>query len=662
MRALNIGYFFSIIILLLSVNVSAEKYGLAVGISHFEPKSEIKPLHSPLNDVALVTQAWQAQGFKKNDIAVLVDSEATKEAVEQGLQHLIATCKAGDIVWLFFSTHGQKLQDFNGYSTDGYVNSLVMYDSPSKYEPGYHSQRHLTDEDIRVFAKKMRTKLGPRGELVLFIDACHSGLMMRGTSEIKNIPYALTEPGYNPSAKTENMATDGFYSSIIESKVQEAVLAPYVFYSACRSNEVCSEVFERSTRKVVGPLALACSQALTTAQPGETFRQLFAKIQTEMNVTVPNQTPVATGTGLDKVILGGNVKPLLYTYRIKNILSPDTVELYGGTFSGIYQNTEFAFYKVDDLNHRRTFKKGIVVSAEPFSVIVACEAGANTITKENARVLEAVITRKSFGDKTVSVAIDTAGDVTERKWLEGVINGCKVARLKSISDKPDLLVRRNASGRTELLYPDEALFVALNVRATADTLAEAISRFAKVQAIKGLQMDNPFIMAQIDMRAVAEKTISDTVSINYPTGGEAGVIVHAGKDLLNIKITNSGSKVFYVNIIDIGPDGEISPFWPGHEIDAAEYKVVPGKAFNRSFVVLPPYGNEYLKIILSVDDINLGVIAATHGARGSIRGGNNPLEMLLRDEYTDTETRGVNKSYDNMDAASTFDLSFKIEP
>jgi len=659
MKLLFVRSIFFLTFFLMSVHLLAVKYGLIVAISHFDPKYGVPSLHSA-NDVPFVFKALENQGFKRNDVTVLIDSEATKRVVWNAMQDLINKCKPGDIVWLHFSTHGQKLQDFDGYSTDGYAKSLVMYDSPSKPEPGYHSQRHLTDEDIRFFAKKIRSKLGPKGELVVAIDACHSGLLMRGVDNIRGIEE-LSEPGYNPSSKIKNTATEGFYSSIIENKEQEATMAPYVFYSACRSEEVCKETMEKTTHKSVGPLSLAISKALTNAQPGETFRQLFARILTEMNITVPNQTPVIVGNGVDKVILGGDIKARAFTYSIKSIISSDTIEMAAGSFAGIYPNTEFTFYKIDDLSHRQGYQKGTVISVEPFSAIVTLQKGGNPISKENARILEALISKKSFGDKTVGVAIDTATTDQEKTWLKDVLKKCPYAELKSIKEKPDLFLRIAFEKKVELLYPDGSLFRATEVNPSDEALAILIQKYGRAQAIKSLQMDNPFIVAEINVQAVPVNTISDTLRINYPSTKGGVITIRVGKDLLNLKITNSGSKVFYLNIIDIEPNGETTPFWPTREMDAAAYKVVPGQSFNQSFPVLPPYGMEGLKIILSVDDINLGVIAASHGTRGSVRGGNNPIEMLFRDEYNDVGTRGTNKAYDNLDAASTFDVHFKIE-
>ena len=388
---------------------------------------------------------------------------------------------------------------------------------------------------------------------------------------------------------------------------------------------------------------------------------MFAKILSEMNTTVPKQTPVMGGNGLYKVILGGDIQPRVFTYRIKNVISPDTVEIAAGSFAGIYPNTEFSFYKIDDLKHQQAYEKGIVISVEPFSAVVVLQKGGNVVSDKNVRVLEALVTKKSFGDKTVTLAIDTATSEKERQWIETSLKNCPVAEIKNLTDKPNLFLRITASKKIELFYPDGSLFRETDVNPSPSALAALIQKYSRVQAIKTLQMDNPFIMADINAQAVPSEKISDTLKLSDATATGGVITTHAGKDLLNLKITNTGSKVFYVNIIDIGPDGEMTPFWPRREMDAAEYQVVPGKAFNKSFPVFPPYGMESLKIILSVEDINLGVIAASQGTRGSIRGGNNPIETLFKDEYGETLTRGINKSYDNLDAASTFDINFKIE-
>ena len=630
--------------------VNAEKYALIVALSHFS-NPDFHTLHCT-NDVPFVQASLEKQGFKKENIVVLTDSLATKAAVVGAINTLTEKCKLGDIVWIHITTHGQLLQDFYGYAADGYAKALVMYDSPHKYEPGYKGERHLKDMDIKSCAEKIRTKLGPKGELALTIDACHSGALMRGIAEVKGDANPVEEPGYDPLKKETGKGIEGFYTTLVETKEQESSRAPYVFFSACRSGEVCRETTEKTTNKLVGPLSLALSHVLCNAPAGCTFRELFSLIVSEMSTTVPHQTPVATGNALDKVILGGEIKPRIYTYPIKSV-SGDTIDVGVGTFAGVFCNTVFAVYKKEDIKHEHIYRQGTVISVQPFSATVVLEKSPNLIDSGRMPKLEAIVIKKSFGDQSLRVYIDETAGATEAGWLRDILKSCPYVKLVDSCRLCDLTLKTMGHNSVQVIYAGDGVQIADATvdfdKLEAPLLTSALSKFAQGNAIKKLKLDNPFIYTENEIFTVGKDSAERQGGI---------VTAHAGKDKVTIKVTNAGSTILYINILDIEPSGKVNPIFPQREMDQSYYRIYPTRTFTQTFDVSPPYGMESIKIILSEEDVNLGVLAATQGTRSIT---NNPLEMLFKDIYG-TGTRGVNSDNYKMDKASTVDLTFKIEP
>ena len=89
---------------------------LLVGVSELVNQPAALWLQAPRNDVILMRDALQAQGFAAADIAVLADGvpgaglpDAAR--IHEALARLLAQSRSGDFVLLYFSGHGTRLRD-----------------------------------------------------------------------------------------------------------------------------------------------------------------------------------------------------------------------------------------------------------------------------------------------------------------------------------------------------------------------------------------------------------------------------------------------------------------------------------------------------------------------------------------------------------------------
>ncbi len=132
------------------------------------------------NDVYYVVQMLQSMGY--TDICTLKNKQATKAAMVQAFHDLTKRCRIGDVVYIHYSGHGQLITDLNGDESYKWTNShanwdesWIPYDAYMVYGPNDKGERHLSDDEIASFLHKIRKKIGKKGELVVVIDACHSG-------------------------------------------------------------------------------------------------------------------------------------------------------------------------------------------------------------------------------------------------------------------------------------------------------------------------------------------------------------------------------------------------------------------------------------------------------------------------------------------------------
>lgn len=237
--------------------VAQRKRALLVGISKYyaNGRTAWTNIHGK-EDVDLLTPMLKEKGF---EVCSVVNEEATYQGIVSALNAFIDNTKKKDVVYLHFSCHGQPVEDgLNGYSKDeedGWDESIVPIDAGRVYDvDGYKGEKHLTDDELNVFFRTLRTKIGPKGMLYVAMDACHAGEMSRqGLETIRGTNEALTskpENKYNPPR-----------INIKHYSIEKANnLAPALFLEACQSRERNTEI--RIEGKEYGALSYNIWQAL----------------------------------------------------------------------------------------------------------------------------------------------------------------------------------------------------------------------------------------------------------------------------------------------------------------------------------------------------------------------------------------------------------------
>jgi uncharacterized caspase-like protein len=134
-------------------------YAVVVGVAGYHsPGLPPLPL-AILNDAVDVARAlWDPDlcGYRADRVRLLLDEQATAEAVRKGLEWLIDRCGQDDTAVFFFSGHG--------WSEDG-RSSLAAYDAQTGSLRGM-----IAGEELARYFKALRA-----GRLAIFLDSCFSG-------------------------------------------------------------------------------------------------------------------------------------------------------------------------------------------------------------------------------------------------------------------------------------------------------------------------------------------------------------------------------------------------------------------------------------------------------------------------------------------------------
>lgn len=174
-----------IILLMICAMARAQtKKALVIGIGTYPPESGWCDIHGD-NDIPIVEEMLELNGFGKDGIHTLANENATKQAVMQSLGNLVQNAVEGDVVYIHFSGHGQQVTDLDGDEPDGYDEAWIPYDACKAYSPnGYMGQNHITDDELYGILTALRAKVGDQGKIVVVSDACHSGTGSRGDEDI----------------------------------------------------------------------------------------------------------------------------------------------------------------------------------------------------------------------------------------------------------------------------------------------------------------------------------------------------------------------------------------------------------------------------------------------------------------------------------------------
>jgi hypothetical protein len=635
MRSKFLFFFFAFI----SLHAAAQepnKLALIVAIGKYPTTSDWPELSSA-NDVPLIKGALKNQGFKDENITILKDQQATLAGMTNAFDKLIQKAKRGNIVVFHFSGHGQQIEDDNGDEGDGLDEALVSYDALQEYKPGAPI-KHFRDDLLAQKLKELRTVLGPTGNLLVIIDACHSGTMTRGIGVKRGTNKIYASPEYFKKLKAGKFTTGDADYGVVEDGND---LAPMAAYFASAPDQCNSEVV-LPDKKGVGSLSLAFSKAMEKVEKGDkntTYQGLFDEIKVEMGTLVPGQTPMAEGT-LNKVIFGGKMvtTPVYYTADPDSV-DNGIVQITVGKIYGIFEGTTVKLYKPDtrpaDTLNVAPWATGTVTNADQYFSTIKLD---KQISKDQIKRAWIYLDKINYGELSVQVQLKIA-DPEKRKLYQSFFKDIPQASL--VDDGGVLLVESGADGYSAdsiyIVTPQEIVIwkTSKNLQQSlmADSFQMKIADYALARYLKNLTLTNSDY--EVSFEIVPLKCISNcddkTKSVwvdddtKKKTSGAKNLVFKAG-DKFRLNIINKTNTRLYYTIIDIQPDNIVNVMLPGKGETAEDYKIKPDQetfALAKKFTIFPPYGTDVFKIIASTTPLDLRNAFASKGQLTQTRG--NPL-------------------------------------
>ena len=540
------------------------------------------------NSVDLIHGTLDVHEF--DAIAVLRDADATRDGILEAFRtHLLDPALPGDIAVFYYSGHGSQLpDDEQGEENDGEDEVLVPYGAPDpawldSTEIDQYEEYFVRDDTLGALLDRLASKVGSDGQVVAFLDACHSGTGTRGMARSAGpvfLPEYAPETGFQEAPTRTRGASDPHFITI----------------SAGRHFEQVSE--RESTRGTVSPLAHALALTLPRIQERSSFRDLYDLISEVARAENYHHAPQLEGP--DSLAVFQNLfVPYKPWVPVDSVLDSLTVKIAGGLLQGFTDSSEVQLHEPGmsgTLNAETLWNSGIVIGATPLRAFVRLDSPHRG--EEEVQRGRAFLTWQDLGDMSTRVRIDDEVDPTLARTLRQELESKRTVSV--VDTGADAVVRQEGGAwwlATAREGAREGNIVGEPVAVPSDgdlsDLTSTISRFSRYTYLRRLNFQDSSVDVELRMLPATRDTANakciaaeaDTLSYSNDfsraneDGSEWDVQYRENGDqffVLKIRNTNPSRRAF-VTIMDFLPNGVVKPLYPSRGQTPTDTRLDPGE-------------------------------------------------------------------------------------
>lgn len=613
------------------------KHALLIHIGDYPDESGWNKISS-VNDTALIIPALLKHGFHRDNISLLLDSQATKKNITNSLHNLALNSKSGDIVYIHFSCHGQQICDQDGDEPDGLDEALIPYDAFKYYDStGYIGENHLRDDELGIEVDKIRKSVGPDGDVLIVIDACHSGTATREIGLSRGTHDTFCPPQYQ-------LLSIDFQDYVFNKYIESSDLSPFIVISASGSSQNNYEYVFKG--KSYGSLSFAMSKALTQMNNGLSYFGLFSHVKTIMSFIVPGQSPQVEGNLSRKVFAGEPINQMAY-HKVKYWRDYSSIVIDAGQLVGLSEESIIGLYPIGttSFTSEPPIAKGKIIETNLTHSFIELDRKVDKTTATNSWVL---VIEQAYSFENVRIKIEGSPETEIFQQVLVVLN--EIPFVTIVEEQPDLLLVVPVSAMQALEIYRSNGQILLNQNLAIDdihVIKYAILEFAQATFLRSLNLQSTKYDLSFQLIKVDNKG-NPIHPLNQNKSGNAVLKLSPG-DLFKIKIENKGKADAYYSIIDIQPDNKINLLVPERDSRGLSLRN-PVDCFIKSgeteviktiFYIAEPFGQEVFKLIASGEPLNLAKI---HKTRGSInKNSASPFELLFSSSYNPLSRSTVNR-------------------
>lgn len=589
-------------------------------------------------DVPYMQKLLLSQGFLNENIALLQDSQATYLGIEQALRSLNEACKPGDVVVIHISAHGEQIEDDNGDEVDGFDESIVTWGalSPRMSKDFQKDQAlYLRDDKFGEMIDNLRRRLGAKGDVVVFMDACHSGTGTRGQMKVRGGQPPMISGAV--TSRKPGKDTAGVFAE--KRKTSAEGMASYIVVAAARAEELNAETVNENGEGM-GSLTFALSQVFESLDSGATYRSMFAGVQSVMNQIVRGQHPVLEGTAIDRRLFGGSYVAQKPYAEIEQIENSKQIYISDGQFAGFDEGAMVLICKAGskEPTPSNVLDTGIVISASYYNAYVKLKKGG----LKNATDFWVFLSSPMYRIKLPTVILQKGTGGYTKSESDAIIKKLGEMNGWSTEGKADLILTKGKLRDSLKFASNGYLFETVSKELKPTEMADISSRFSRYLFLASLDVKDKKFNAEVRLIPVRNgKPDTNLLKEKFRNG----TYEFRNGDTFVLHVTNLGSKAFYINVLDLQPDGRINPVFPnrGKKLYARDLQIGAGKTreFNNALIVLsPPLGEEVFKIFYSYKPLDLEMIATPPKGAGT-KGNLSFMEQIVDRSVQNTKGEAI---------------------
>lgn len=622
-------------LLILAFNtVHAKKKALIIAINRYAPTSGWPDTHAH-NDLKLLEQTFQKQQFSTQS---LTNENATAAGIRRALHQLYSEAKAGDIIIVHYSGHGQQLFDTNHDEPDGLDEAIVPYDAPKKVEFGnYKGEKHILDDEIGSWVDQLKLRLSKTGQLFILLDCCYAGTGTRaGTPSIARSGEPILPPGVSASPKPKS----AFLSSggISSTRSTHKNTADFVLFTGAEAVQQSYEILAPDGQ-TYGSLSYALAEAFTRLTPSETYQGLFQRTAEAIVRRKRTQTPTCEGD-LDAALFRGELITTSSTFEIIKTTSEriqQTIRIAAGYLNGIAENTLVTLRSQGARgNATPTVTQGRVTRVDIYTAEIELN---KALASDSISALEVIPAVQIWEGNNFNVFLDPDGRPHE--VIRELVKQPSVV-FTAKKEKASLILN-TTDGYVKFIHPNsyETMdSLALTTTLRCEQILDKIFKFRHAHFLRGLEARSSQIGAAYSIRST-DQTGENTLPVT--------TIRAPGK--ARLRIQNTSKVPAFVTVLDIQPNAIVNQLLPNPSKGLPSIKLAPGEMREFSINISPPYGIETFKIILTSSSLPLAPTVS--------RSTDQPIGHPLQELLDASQSRDANSTWPE---TSIYSLFFHIQP
>jgi hypothetical protein len=523
---------------------------------------------------------------------------------------------------------------------------------------GTSEGQYVRDLELAQLLKELVDK---KLTVTLVLDCCHSGGATRGDAEIRGMNVEDDKPlkdSFEPVAPLEVLAATWQSLTGTGTRGLKAGGVPesrdYVLLAACRQNEFAFEFpFNRETKEKNGALTYWLLDTLKQPYPGQTYKDLFDRINAKIHSQFPTQTPVLLGEG-NRKIFGTEFGETVFAVDVMKIESNEKGELQAilavGQANGVSKGAEFAIYPLGttDLTKKED-RIAIATIIQRGGSQSLCKlepiAGKTRQVEQGDRAVQIsasvnLVRTVSLIPKDDPALLVVANALPDNGWVELSEDGAGIDYIVSINDK----------GEYEICDSGDQLFKNINPPAKIqepNAPAKVVKRLVHLAKYKATsEIDNRDTDSPLSGKLNVEWLgTSNTYDTGDPIPKREKLTKFADPNKPTVKVgeyvflsvRNDSTQTLNVAALNLDAEWAIEQILPVNEafitLEAGQEKILPLKP---ALDGKDDSVENTVKVFGTLDAANfrfleLPSLDQTITSKGGTRSGKilNPLEMLL---------------------------------